>query len=171
VTHLFNAMRELHQREPGVIGVALTADTVSVELICDGHHLAPRVVDLAWRCKPAGKMVLVSDAVGALGLPDGEYEMFGLTCVIADGTVRLKHGGNLAGSCLSLDRAVRNVHRWLPHVPLERVLEAASSSAAAAIGERQTGVLVEGRDADLGVLDAALEVVATIGRGTIVWQR
>lgn len=170
-THLFNAMRELHHREPGVIGVALTEDSVSVELICDGHHLAPRVTDLALRCKPRGKAVLVSDAVGALGMPDGDYEMFGIACKIAGGAVRLRDGGNLAGSCLSLDRAVRNLHRWLPRLPLEDVLRAASSAPAAVIGETQTGAIVEGRSADLVVLDSNLEVVATICRGSTVWKR
>lgn len=167
VTHLFNAMRELHHREPGVVGVALSEDRVSVELICDGHHLAPRVIDLALRCKPRGAAVLVSDAVGALGMPDGDYEMFGVTCTIADGAVRLRDGGTLAGSCLSLDRAVRNVQHWLPRLPLEDVLLAASSAPAAVIGETQTGAIAEGRSADLVVLDATLEVVAAICRGAV----
>jgi N-acetylglucosamine-6-phosphate deacetylase len=171
VTHLFNAMRGLHHREPGVAGSALVEDDVSVELICDGHHLAPAVVDLAFRCKPDGKVVLVSDAVGALGMPDGDYEMFGIQCTVADGAVRLRESGTLAGSCLSLDRAVRNVRRWLPSLPVERILRAASSSAAAAIGEHRTGDLAEGRDADLVLLDDAFEPVLTIVQGRIAWQR
>ncbi len=171
VTHLFNAMRELHHREPGGVGVALTTDTLSVELICDGQHLAPRTVDLVWRCKPADKVVLVSDAVGALGMPDGDYEMFGVRCTIADGTVRVQDNGRLAGSCLSLDRAVRNLHRWLPDVPLARILRAASSAAAAVIGETDAGEIADGRNADLVVLDSELNVVETIVRGATVWKR
>ena len=170
VTHLFNAMRPLHHREPGVIGVALTDDALSVELICDGHHLAPRTVDLALRCKPVGKAVLVSDAV-ALGMPEGEHEMFGVSCTVAGGAVRLREGGNLAGSCLSLDAAVRNVHRWLPQVPLERVLGAAAAAPAAVINESHTGIMPIGGAADLTILDTQLNVVATIARGAIVWHR
>jgi N-acetylglucosamine-6-phosphate deacetylase len=115
--------------------------------------------------------VLVSDAVGALGLPDGDYEMFGVTCTIADGAVRLKQGGNLAGSCLRLDQAVRNVHRWLPELPPEHLLTAASSAAAAVIGDTTTGAIIEGRRADVVLLDAGLEVVATLCGGVTLWQR
>lgn len=171
VTHLFNGMRELHHREPGITGAALTEDGLSVEVICDGHHLAPRVVDLVFRCKPPGQVVLVSDAVGALGMPDGAYEMFGVRCVIGDGTVRIGADGPLAGSCLGLDRAVRNVRRWLPTLPVAHVLAAASAAAARVIGERDAGAIAEGRTADLVVLDATLEVVATVCRGRIAWQR
>ena len=171
VTHLFNAMRELHHREPGVIGVGLTEDSVSVELICDGHHLSPRIVNLALRCKPAGKAVLVSDAVGALGMPDGDYEMFGVTCTISDGAVRLRHGRNLAGSCLSLDRAVRNVRRWLPDLSLPRLLASASTSAAEVVGVTDTGRIDEGLYADLVILEEDLNVAATICRGALVWRR
>jgi len=170
VTHLFNAMRGLHHREPGVLGPALTEDGVSVELICDGHHVAPAVIDLAWRCKPRGKLVLVSDAVAPLGMPDGDYELFGVACIKHDGTVRLRESGRLAGSCLSLDRAVRNLRQWLPRLPLEDILAAASSAPAAVIGE-PAGVIEEDAVADLVLLDPELEVVATICRGRIVWQR
>lgn len=167
VTHLFNAMRELHHREPGPIGVGLTEDALSVELICDGHHLHPRIVDVVFRCKPDGKVVMVSDAVAALGLPDGPCEMFGVACVISGGAVRLRDGGNLAGSCSSLDRAVRNVRGWLPHLPLERILRAASTAPAAAIGEAGAGEIAEGKAADLVVLDNQLEVAAAVVRGSL----
>lgn len=171
VTHLFNAMRELHHREPGVLGVALTEDAVSVEVICDGHHVAPRVVDLVLRSKPANKFVLVSDAVAALGMPDGEYEMFGVPCAIAGGAVRLREGGTLAGSCLSLDRAVRNLRRWLPHLSPQRAIEAASAAPAAVIGEGGAGRIAEGCVADLIVLEPDLAVAATFCRGRLMWQQ
>jgi N-acetylglucosamine-6-phosphate deacetylase len=158
-------MRELHHREPGPIAVGLTEDALSVEIICDGHHLHPRVIDLVFRAKPDGKVVLVSDAVAALGLADGQFEMFGVACVISGGAVRLRDGGNLAGSCLSLDRAVRNIHDWLPHLPLERVLRAAAAAPAAVIGEHARGEIAEGKLADLAVLGDQLETVATITKG------
>ncbi len=171
VTHLFNAMRELHHREPGILGVALTDDRLSVELICDGHHLAPRTIDVALRCKPDGKVVFVSDAVGALGMPDGDYEMFGVRCVIAAGSVRLRDGSQLAGSCLSLDQAVRNVHRWLPRLPLERIMRAASLAPLAMLGIGDRGVIAPGMIADLAVLDAELKPLVTLVGGEVVFDR
>jgi len=171
VVHLFNAMRALHHREPGLVGTALSADEVSVELICDGHHLAPLTVDLVFRRKPLGKVVLVSDAVGALGRADGNYAMWGIDCTVRDGAVRVRQTGALAGSCAGLDRCVRNVRRWLPELPLAHILAAAASAPAAVIGETQVGSLAEGRRADLVLLDASLEVVSTICRGVVVWRR
>jgi N-acetylglucosamine-6-phosphate deacetylase len=171
VTHLFNAMRELHHREPGPIGVGLTEDAVSVELICDGHHLAPRIVDLAFRCKPRGKAVLVSDAVAALGLPEGDCELFGVACRIEGGAVRLRQGGQLAGSCLRLDAAVRNLRAWLPGIALDEALTAATAAPAAVAGASACGRVSPGCIADLVVLDPGLEVVATICRGCPIWER
>ncbi len=167
VTHLFNAMREVHHREPGIAGVALTDDRLSVELICDGHHLSSQAVDIALRCKPPGKAVLITDAVAALGLPDGEYEMFGVCCVVAGGAVRLKGGGPLAGSCLTLDCAVRNVHRWRPDIPLADVLNAASLAAARVVGADR-GRIEPGKDADVVLLSRDLEVVRTLRGGVAV---
>jgi N-acetylglucosamine-6-phosphate deacetylase len=170
-THLFNAMRPLHHREPGIVGTALTDDSLSVELIADGHHVAPRMIDLTFRCKPGGKTVLVSDAVAALGLPDGACTMFGIECIIADGAVRLREGGMLAGSCLSLDRAVRNVRHWLPDLPLAQLLAAASAAPAAVIGEHGRGTIAVGQRADLVLLDGTLTVVATVCCGRVVWRQ
>jgi N-acetylglucosamine-6-phosphate deacetylase len=170
VTHLFNAMRELHHREPGIAGVALTDDRLSTELICDGHHLSPAVVDLALRSKPPLQAVLISDAVGALGLPDGDYEMFGVTCVVAGGAVRLKAGGQLAGSCLTLDRALRNLRQWQPRRPLADLIHAASWAPARALGlDRQRGTIEAGKQADLVLLDSDLTVQRTWCGGVQVW--
>ena len=169
VTHLFNAMRELHHREPGIVGVALTDDRVSTELICDGHHLSPQTVDLALRCKPRAKTVLVSDAV-ALGLPDGDYTMFGVECAVAHGAIRLKAGGQLAGSCLTLDQALRNLRRWKPALPLEDLFGMASWAPAVAVGvDHDHGTLAPGRDADLVLLDGGLQVLRTFRAGVQLW--
>jgi len=171
VTHLFNAMRPLHHREPGVLGVALTDDSLSTEIICDGHHLAEHAVAAALRCKPAAKVVLVSDGV-ATGCPDGDYELFGTHCVVATGTVRLKTGGQLAGSCLSLDQAVRNVHRWQPALPLHALLHMGSGNAARAVGlAEQRGTLAPGKEADIVLLDSQLSVVRTLRAGATVFAR
>jgi N-acetylglucosamine-6-phosphate deacetylase len=171
VTHLFNAMRAPHHREPGMIGPALTVDTVSVELICDGHHVAPAMIDLVWRCKPRGKLVVVSDAVAPLGMPDGDYELFGVACTKHGGAIRRRDGDGLAGSCVGMDRAVRNLRRWLPRLALEDILAAASSAPASVVGEAHAGFIEEGRAADLVLLDRDLAVVATICKGAVAWRR
>ena len=164
VTHLFNAMRALHHREPGPIGVALTDDTVSVELICDGHHLDLTAVELAWRCKPRGKVVLVSDAV-ALAMPEGDCKLFDVDCIVAGGAITLANSGALAGSCLGLDQAVRNLRAWIPSESIGAVLACASTNPSATIHEDAGGGLVAGGSADLVVLDPNLNVVATLCRG------
>lgn len=169
VTHLFNAMRELHHREPGILGVALTDDRLSTELICDGQHLSEQAIDLALRCKPADKIVLVSDAVAALGLADGEYELFGLRCTVGHGAVRLTESGQLAGSCLSLDQAVRNVRPWQPRLPLHDLLHMASRTPARVAGvDGVCGTIEAGKEADVILLDPGLRVVRTLRGGQLI---
>ena len=109
-------------------------------------------------------------AVAPLGMPDGDYNLFAVACTKHDGAVRRRDSGRLAGSCLSLDRAVRNLHQWLPRLAVEDILAAASSAPASVIDAAQGGVIGEGCAADIVVLDRDLEVVATICRGEIVWQ-
>lgn len=168
VTHLFNAMRQWHHRDPGVVGVALTDDGVSVDLVCDGHHVAPRAVALAVRCKPPGRLVLASDAVAAVGVPDGEMNVFGARCVIAGGAVRRKDGGQLAGSCLTLAEAVRNLHAWHPELPIHRVLSMAALAPAQAGGLAPAcGTLAVGAPADIVVLNEDLSVALTLCQGRL----
>lgn len=168
VTHLFNAAAPLHHRAPGLVGTALTDERLSVELICDGVHLHWRAVDIALRCKAADKVVLVSDGVAAVAMPDGDVELFGVPCVAGD-AVRVKATGQLAGSRLTLDRALRNLRAWCTAAPLERLLASATVAPAALIGRGdRVGALTPGGDADLVILTAALEVTATICAGRIV---
>lgn len=170
VTHLFNAMRGLHHREPGPIGVALTEDALSVELICDGYHVSPVAVELAWRCKPPGKVVAVTDAV-ALAAAEGSYNLFGVDCIVAAGAIRIAGSDTLAGSCLSLDQALRNLRAWLPALSTETLLACASANPAAVIGLDPTNGLVAGNPADLVILDADLAVVGTVGGGRVLHWR
>lgn len=171
VTHLFNATAPLHHREPGVVGVALTDDRLSVELICDGEHLHRRAADVAMRCKPEDKIVLISDGVAAVGMPDGEMRLFGVPCVVR-GAVRVQSSGRLAGSTLTLDRALRVMRAWFPDVPLERLLAWVTTVPAALLGVGgEIGSLEVGRRADVVVLSEALEVTTTICGGRIVSDR
>jgi N-acetylglucosamine-6-phosphate deacetylase len=169
VTHLFNAMAPLHHRAPGLVGSALTDDRLSVELIADGVHLHRRAIDIALRCKPPEKVVLVSDGVAAVGMPEGEMELFGVPCVARD-AVRVQATGRLAGSRLTLDQALRNLHAWFPALPLERLLAAASAAPAALLGwDDRRGRVAAGVAADLVALTPSLEVGVTIVAGRVVY--
>jgi N-acetylglucosamine-6-phosphate deacetylase len=169
VTHLCNAMAPLHHRAPGPIGVALTEDVLSVEVICDGHHLDPRIVDLVFRCKPRDRIVLVSDGVAA-GMPDGQHELFGVSCVVRDGTIRTTADGQLAGSCLTLDIAVRNVKHWQPGLALEEILACASAVPARAVGLVEQSAAAARGPTDLAILTADMRVAATVVSGRFVWR-
>ena len=105
-THTFNAMRALDHREPGILGTVLTTDSLYAELICDGIHVDPALVPLWWRAKGGKRGILVTDAMSAAGMPDGEYMLGGFPVHVADG--RATANGVLAGSVLTLDRALKN---------------------------------------------------------------
>ncbi|MDX2165415.1 MAG: amidohydrolase family protein, partial [Deltaproteobacteria bacterium] len=165
VTHVFNAMGGLHHRAPGLPGVALTADELAVELIADGVHVDRRVVDLAWRCKPRERLVLVSDGVAAVGEADGPRTLFGAACLVTD-AVRRADTGQLAGSRIALADAVRNVARWCPRLPSADIVRAASSWPAASVGlDERAGTLAVGAPADLVLLDRELGLRAVVCRG------
>src|ERR1019366_6307589 len=105
-THTFNAMRALDHREPGILGTVLTNDDLFAELICDGIHVAPEMVKLWWKAKGAERAILVTDAMSATGMPDGEYHLGGFAVEVSHGRAMAR--GVLAGSVLTLDRALAN---------------------------------------------------------------
>lgn len=110
-THTYNAMRGLHHREAGTVGYALTNDSLACELIYDRLHVAPEAARLLVKCKPAEKVIAVSDSTLATGLPPGQtVKMWGLDCVIGKKQVRLASNGALAGSAITLLDAFRNLH-------------------------------------------------------------
>lgn len=171
VVHLYNAMSPFHHRRPGLLGAALCDDRLSVELVCDGHHVAPGAVDVVLRCKPKHRTLLVSDAVAALDLPDGDVDLFGAACEIRDGAVRRRDGGALAGSCLTLDRAIRNLRGWFPELSAARALEMATLDPARSIGEEHaSGAIRLGRGADLVLLDRQWNVTAVWHGGELLWR-
>jgi N-acetylglucosamine-6-phosphate deacetylase len=167
VTHLFNAMSPLHHRAPGIAGVALTDDALTVEVICDGHHLHPRAVDLIFRCKPPHRIAMVTDAVAA-GMPEGTHDVFGVRCEVRGGTVRTATG-QLAGSCLTMDAAVRNVRAWQPGRTLGQILACASAVPARVIAANPVSLSI-GADADLVLLSDDMRVAATFVKGRCVWS-
>ncbi len=168
-THLFNAMRPLHHREPGAVGAFLECPGVSCELICDGVHVAPAAMALAYALKGAAGITLVTDAIAASGMPDGDY-LLGTApvtvrrgrAVLADATDRPQADATIAGSTLTMDLAVRNAVRWL-EVPVEEAVALASANPARLLGlEARKGRIAAGMDADLVVLDDALQACGTM---------
>jgi N-acetylglucosamine-6-phosphate deacetylase len=154
VTHLFNAMRPFRHRDPGIAGAALARDDVVVQIILDGVHLADDTARVVWRAA-ARRVALVTDAVAGAGASDGLYRLGGVELDIRDGIVR-GPGGQLAGSVLTMDEAVRNLHAL--GVPLEESLAAASAVPARVIGASDAGRLDVGLPADVVVLDDNLAV-------------
>jgi N-acetylglucosamine-6-phosphate deacetylase len=154
VTHLFNAMRPLRHRDPGIAGAALAREDVVVQIILDGVHLAPETARLVWRAA-AGRVALVTDAVSGAGVQDGSYSLGGLEVKIRDGVVR-GPDGQLAGSVLTMIEAVRNLHAL--GVPLANALEAASTVPAGVLGLRDVGRLAPDAPADVVVVDDGLQI-------------
>lgn len=155
VTHLFNAMRPLTHRDPGIIGAALTRPEVVIQIITDGVHLAPEVIELVWRAA-AGRVALVTDAIAAAGVGDGDFALGDARVVVENGIARRDGNGPLAGSVLTMIEAVRNLHSL--GAPLAGALAAASAVPARVLGSDRVGRLERGGPADIVVLDDGLQI-------------
>ena len=162
-THTFNAMRPLDHREPGILGEVLGNDQLTADIIADGIHLDPSVVKLFLRAKGRDRAVLITDAISATGMPDGRYQLGPIQVDVKDG--KATANGSLAGSVLTMDRAVRNVMQFSEWT-LRDAVQAATLNPARAVGlSAHYGALVTGADADFTVLSPAGEVLKTIVRG------
>jgi N-acetylglucosamine-6-phosphate deacetylase len=167
-THLFNAMSGIHQREPGTVTAALLAGTVSAELIVDGFHLHPAIVQLALKLKGKEKIVLVTDAMRAKCLQDGCYDLGGQDVYVKKGRAQLADG-TLAGSVLRMPSAVQNMLSFTG-CELQDALKMAAENPAKILNVfHKKGSIAEKKDADLVVLNEKLEVVLTICGGNIVY--
>jgi N-acetylglucosamine-6-phosphate deacetylase len=164
-THLFNAMRQLHHREPGLAGAALDAG-LNCELINDGRHVHPAMVRLVFNL--ISSPVLVTDSIDATGVGDGRFELGGQEVQVHGGEARLATSGSLAGSTLTMDRALRRAVKE-SGLSVERVSAAASATPARVLGlDRDLGSIAPGRRADLVVLDDDLQLTAVMAGG--VWR-
>lgn len=157
-THTFNAMRPLDHRSPGILGAVLTDRRVSADIIADGVHLDPAVVKLFAGAKGPEQTVLITDAISATGMPDGRYRLGSFEVDVCDG--KCMADGKLAGSVLTLDRAVRNLARFAEW-DLPRAVTAASRNPARVARIANKGVLAAGADADFVVLSTGGEVLRT----------
>ena len=161
--HVFNAMRPFSHRGTGVIGAVLTSPKVSAELIADGVHVDEAAMRMLVELKTPERVILVSDGISATGMPDGKYQL-GMFEVKVSGGVARNAEGKLAGSTLTLDRALRNMVAL--GVPLSSALRMVTANPARQIGlGARKGVLAPGADADLVFLDDKLEVSGVMTRG------
>ncbi len=165
MTHLFNAMPPLHHRDGGAVAAGLLSSTTFCELICDGVHIAPEMVKLAYTLARE-RLVLITDSMEATGCPDGEYRIAGMPVTVKDGRA-VTHDGAIAGSTLSLWQAVLNLSAFA-EIPLEDALFAATMAPAREIGlADEIGSLEVGKRADLLVLNDRLTTVDRIMCGGV----
>ena len=164
-THTFNAMRRIEHRNTGVVGVVLTDDSLTADIIVDGVHVEPAMVEIFIRAKGIDRAVLITDATSATGMPDGVYHLGSFEVEVKDG--RCQAFGKLAGSVLTMDRALRNVMSFA-RLSFQDSLRLATLNPACVLGiEERKGVLKPGADADITVFTPSGEVRQTIVRGMV----
>jgi N-acetylglucosamine-6-phosphate deacetylase len=161
-THTFNAMRPLDHRDPGILGEVLTDSRLSADIIADGIHLDPVIVELFLKAKGRDAAVLITDATAATGMPDGRYRLGALEVEVKDG--RCMAGGKLAGSVLTMDRAVRNVMDFAQW-DLQQAVRLATLNPARVVSLKNSGSIAAGAPADLVVLSPTGEVRNMMIRG------
>lgn len=175
VTHTYNVMTGLHHRRPGVVGGVLTCDQVTAELIADGYHVSPAAMDILIRCKGPDQVAVITDNVPLAGLPDGTYHMYGGTVVKKGGISRLEGStsdtdGTMAGSEWPLNHNIHNLVD-LVGLTLPNAIRMATLTPATIIGlNARKGSIEPGKDADLVVIDEAIQVYLTMVRGQVVFK-
>lgn len=166
--HLYNGMRGLHHREPGMVGAAMSSDAYA-ELIADGHHVHPAAANVALRAKGHDKVLLITDCMRAGGMPDGDYTLGEFPVIVKDGTARL-HSGSLAGSILDLKQGVKNVFEW-DIATVAQAISMATKVPAESVGiDDEAGYLRVGRDADFVVFDPQLNLEKTYLDGELRYE-
>jgi len=163
-THLWDAMRPLHHRQPGIVGAALARPEIACELIADGHHVHPLVVALTNQLA-GDRLVFVTDAISAAGQPDGTYRLGEIAIAVKDGRSFLAGTNTIAGSTLTLAEGVRFA-ACEAGIPLDQAVRAAASTPARLLGmANEVGTIAPGYVADLVVLDSDLRVEAVMTGG------
>lgn len=155
-THLFNAMVGLHHRKPGIIGTILSTD-MTCDLIADFIHIHPAVLSIVLKVKGADKIILITDQMMAGSMDEGEYDLGGQRVIVKDGAARLENG-QLAGSILTMDQAVRNINK-ISDLSVEEIIRMATYNPACLLGkENEIGSIKKGLRADLVLMDKELRI-------------
>ena len=169
-SHIFNQMKGIHHREPGTIGAILTEENLFAEIITDCIHVHPAIVNLLVRAKGVDKIILITDAMRAAGLQDGTYDLGGLKVIVKNSEARLG-SGNLAGSTLTMNRAVKNMIEKVG-INIKESVKMASLNPARLLGlDKDRGSLTPGKRADIVVLDDNFNVVYTIKKGKVIYSK
>ncbi|MBO0601361.1 N-acetylglucosamine-6-phosphate deacetylase [Sporosarcina sp. E16_3] len=169
VTHLYNQMSPFHHREPGVVGAAFLEDSMTVEIIVDCIHSHPKSVELAYRQKGPNRIILITDAMRAKGLPPGTYDLGGQDVEVTNKDARLPDG-TLAGSILTMENAAKNM-KSITNCTLAELVAMTSTNAADQLGLSNKGRIEPGKDADLTIIDGDWNVQMTICRGNIAYTK
>lgn len=170
VTHLFNGMRGLHHREPGVAGAALLRDELFTELIADGIHSRPELAGLVYRQKGAERIILITDAMRAKCMRNGTYDLGGQQVTVKEGKAVLKNG-SLAGSILRMNDALKNFMKSTD-CTLKEVVKMGSENPAKQLGVyHRKGSIADGKDADFVILDSNSETKMTFCRGIKAYEQ
>ncbi|MDY6847402.1 MAG: N-acetylglucosamine-6-phosphate deacetylase [Chloroflexota bacterium] len=169
ITHIFNAQTGLHHREPGIVGAVMASENVTAELIADKVHVHPGAMKVLLKCIGADRIVLVTDAMEAAGLPDGVYHLLGEKIYVSDGKAT-QEDGTIASSTAVLNQCVRNMNQAVG-VPLMDAVKMATINPARVIGEgNRRGSIEVGKVADLIAVDDDLNVHLTMVNGKIVYS-
>ncbi|WP_028549873.1 N-acetylglucosamine-6-phosphate deacetylase [Paenibacillus sp. UNC451MF] len=166
--HTFNAMTRLHHREPGTVGAVLTNPAIMAEVIADGHHVHPACIRLLAQMKGPDNLLLITDAMSAAGLGNGEYKLGGLDVIVNGGVARLKEGDSLAGSTLTMIEAFRYTVNEVG-ISVEHASRMASGTPARRLGiDAETGALEPGKQADVLLLNKQLELERVWVQGRVI---
>lgn len=168
-THTYNAMKGIHHREVGTVGATFLFDELYSEIICDGIHVSQPAIKLLYKNKPHNKFVLITDAMRAKHMPDGDYELGGQPVIVKNNEARLPNGV-LAGSVLKMNLAVKNVMKFLD-LPIEEAVKYATINPAHNLGiDHEVGSIKVGKKANLVVVDKDLNVYMTIRDGNVIYK-
>ncbi len=169
-SHFFNGMRNFHHRDPGIVGAALINPNVYCEIIVDMIHLHPCTIKLTLLAKSIDKVILITDSISATGLPNGYYELEGIRIIVKNGISRRIDTGDLAGSTLTMDKAVKNMVNKIG-IDIKDAIKMATLNPAKVINDKERGIITPGAIANLVILDKELNVIATFVQGKKVYDK